>query len=151
MVTKRPPLSPLNASRSEQDAYERKAAGLTSTGTNMGSATRNRITPPTTQVPQPPSTPGTAPVEGSDQMAGEVQTPSSPVLSASVLDIGACKVGDQISFSVLSVQNGQVSLGNPLVLPERHLVAAVPSNTGHGSDALQSVRAAEPCTGRRSK
>ena len=116
-VTRNPPLSPLNASRSEQDAYARKSAGLQSTGPNQGAATRNRITPPTTQVPTVPSTPGTASAEGSDQMAGEVQTPSSPVLSASVLDIGQCKVGDQVSFSVMSIQGGQVQLGSPMVLP----------------------------------
>lgn len=116
-VTRKPPLSPLNASRSEQDAYARKAAGLTNNGPNQGSATRNRITPPTTQVPLAPSTPGTAPVEGSSTQTGTVQTPSVPVLSASVLDIGQCKVGDQVSLSVLSITNGQVQLGNPLVLP----------------------------------
>jgi len=116
-VTRKPPLSPLNASRSEQDAYARKIAGMQSTGPNMGAATRNRMTPPTTQVPQPPSTPGTAPVEGSDTPMAEVQTPSPAILSASVLDIGQCKVGDQVSLSVLSITNGQVQLGNPLVLP----------------------------------
>lgn len=115
-VTKKKPLSPVNANRSEMDAYARKAGGLMSTGTNMGAATRNRMTPPTTQVPQPPSTPGIAPVEGSSTQAGVVQTPSTPVTVVSVLDVGAAKVGDQISFSVLSIQNGQVQLGNPLVL-----------------------------------
>lgn len=116
-VTRKKPLSPMNASRSEQDAYARKAGGLLSTGTNMGSATRNRVTAPTTQVLLPPSTPGTAPVEGSIQPTGEVRTPSSPVVTVSVLDVGAAKVGDQVSFSVLSITNGQVQLGNPMVLP----------------------------------
>jgi len=116
-VTRKAPLSPLNASRSEQDAYARKAGGLTSTGPNMGAATRNRMTPPTTQVPTVPSTPGTAPVEGSIQPTGEVRTPSSPVVTVSVLDVGAAKVGDQVSFSVMSIQNGQVALGSPVVLP----------------------------------
>lgn len=116
-VTKRKPLPPLEASRSEQDAYARMSHGLQSTGVNQGAATRNRATPPTTSVPQPPSTPGTAPVEGSDSQTGQVQTPSGPVTVVSVLDVGQCKPGDQVSYSVLSVQNGQVSLGNPLVLP----------------------------------
>src|SRR5664280_1361589 len=116
-VTRKPPLSPLNSSRSEQDAYARKAGGLQSTGTNMGAATRNRMTPPTTQVPTVPSTPGTVPVEGSDQMTGQVRTPSGPVVTVSVLDVGAAKVGDQVSFSVMSIQNGQVALGSPIVLP----------------------------------
>jgi len=116
-VTRKPPLSPLNANRSEMDAYARKSAGLQSTGTNMGAATRNRMTPPTTQVPTVPSTPGTAPVEGSDQPTGEVRTPSSPVVTVSVLDVGAAKVGDVVSFSVMSIQNGQVALGSPVVLP----------------------------------
>lgn len=116
-VTKKKPLSPKEASRSEMDAYARKAGGLMSTGTNMGAATRNRMTPPTTQVPLAPSTPGTAPVEGSIPPTGTVQTPSVPVITASVLDIGQCKVGDQVSLSVLSIQNGQVALGSPIVLP----------------------------------
>lgn len=113
-VTKKKPLDPLQASKSEMDLYAQKIGGLTSTGTNQGAATRNRVTPPTTQ---PPSTPGTAPVEGSNQATGKVQTPSLPVATAMVLDVGACKVGDQVSFSVLSIQDGQISLGNPLVLP----------------------------------
>ena|SRR5664280_3609391 len=133
MVTKRPPLSPLNASRSEQDAYARKIAGMQSTGPNQGSATRNRATPPQTVAPTAPVAPGTAPVEGSDQMTGQVRTPSGPVLTASVLDIGQCKVGDQISLSVLSIQNGQVSLGNPLILPGTPAGAS----TSQGSGALQ--------------
>lgn len=116
-VTKRAPLSPLNASRSEMDAYARTSHGMQSNGPNMGSATRNRATAPTTSVPTVPSTPGTAPVEGSDQPTGEVRTPSSPVVTVSVLDVGAAKVGDQISFSVLSITNGQVQLGSPMVLP----------------------------------
>jgi len=116
-VTRKPPLSPLNASRSEQDAYARKAAGLTSTGTNQGAATRNRMTPPQTVAPQAPVGPGIAPANGNIQPTGPVQTPSGPVAVVSALDVGAAKVGDQISFSVLSIQNGQVQLGNPLVLP----------------------------------
>jgi hypothetical protein len=117
MVTKRKPLAPVNANRSEMDAYARKAGGLTSTGPNMGAATRNRMTPPTTQVPLAPSTSGIAPVEGSGQPTGTVQTPSVPVVTASVLTVGQCKVGDQVSFSVMSIQNGQVALGSPIVLP----------------------------------
>ena len=117
-VTKKKPLSPLNANRSEMDAYARKAGGLTSTGTNMGAATRNRMTPPTTQVPTAPVGPGTAPVDGNSQPTGAVlPTPSSPVVTVSVLDVGAAKVGDQVSFSVMSIQNGQVALGSPVVLP----------------------------------
>jgi hypothetical protein len=133
MVTKRKPLAPVNANRSEMDAYARKAGGLLSTGPNMGAATRNRMTPPTTQVPTVPSTPGTASAEGSDQAMGPVQTPSGPIVTVSVLDVGACKVGDQVTLSVLSVQNGQVSLGNPLVLPGTP--AGV--STSQGSGALQ--------------
>jgi hypothetical protein len=34
-----------------------------------------------------------------------------------MMDIGQCTVGDQVSFAVLKVANGQVELGNPLVLP----------------------------------
>jgi hypothetical protein len=116
-VTRKPPLSPVNASRSEMDAYARKAGGLTSTGPNMGAATRNRATPPTTVAPQAPVGPGTAPANGNVQPTGPVPTPSGPVAVVSVLDVGAAKVGDQISFSVMSIQNGQVQLGNPLVLP----------------------------------
>lgn len=116
-VTKRKPLPPLEASRSEQDAYARMSHGLQSTGTNMGAATRNRWTPPQTVAPQVPVGPGTASVDGNTQQTGPVPTPSGPVAVVSVLDVGAAKVGDQISFSVMSIQNGQVSLGNPLVLP----------------------------------
>lgn len=117
-VTKKKPLSPVNASRSEMDAYARKAGGLQSTGPNMGAATRNRMTPPVTVAPTAPVGPGTAPANGNPSMEGTVQTPSVPaILSASVLDIGQCKPGDQVSFSVLSIQEGQISLGNPLVLP----------------------------------
>lgn len=114
-VTRKPPLAPVNANRSEMDAYARKAGGLTSTGPNMGAATRNRMTPPVTVAPAEPVGPGIAPANGNT--TGEVQTPSSPVFTVGVLDVGAAKVGDQISFSVLSIQNGQVSLGDPLVLP----------------------------------
>jgi hypothetical protein len=132
-VTKRPPLSPLDASRAEQDAYARKTGGLTSTGTNMGAATRNRMTPPTTQVPQPP-TPPASPGDGTPQSTGSVlNTPSGPVLVANLVDIGQCKPGDQVSYSVLSVQNGQVELGNPLVLPGTPAGAS----TSQGSGALQ--------------
>ena len=113
-VTKKPPLKPVDASRSEMDLYAQKIGGLQSTGTNQGAATRNRMTAPTTQ---PPSTPGTAPVEGSTTSTGPVQTPSGPVILANMMDIGQCAVGDQVSFAVLKVQNGQVELGNPLVLP----------------------------------
>lgn len=115
-VTKKPSLSPVNASRSEMDAYARKAGGITSTGTNMGAATRNRMTPPQTvapQAPMPPAQPG----DRNIQPTGPVQTPSGPVAVVNLLDVGAAKVGDQISFSVMSIQNGQVQLGNPLVLP----------------------------------
>lgn len=117
-VTKRKPLPPLEASRSEQDAYARLSHGLQSTGVNQGAATRNRMTPPVTVAPTAPVGPGTAPANGNPSMEGTVQTPSVPaILSASVLDIGQCKPGDQVSFSVLSIQEGQISLGNPLVLP----------------------------------
>jgi len=116
-VTKKKPLSPVDASRADMDLYAQKIGGLQSTGTNQGAATRNRITPPTTQAPQPPSTPGAAPVEGSQSSTGPVQTPSGPVILANMMDIGQCAVGDQVSFAVLKVQNGQVELGNPLVLP----------------------------------
>jgi hypothetical protein len=116
-VTKKPPLAPLEASRSEQDAYARTSHGLRSTNVNMGSATRNRVTPPVTQAPQPPVAPG-SPGVGNPQTTDVVlNTPSTSVVRANVLDVGACKVGDQVSFSVLSIQNGQISLGNPLVLP----------------------------------
>jgi hypothetical protein len=112
-VTKKPPLAPINASRSEMDAYAQKIGGLQSTGPNQGAATRNRVTPPTTQAPQPPTPPGAAAVSPS---ASRAET-AGPVLVANLLDIGQCTPGDQVSFQVLSVQNGQVSLGNPLVLP----------------------------------
>ena len=115
-VSKKPRLSPLEASRSEMDAYARKAGGLQSTGTNMGAATRNRMTPPQTVAPQAPIPPG-QPGDGNIQPTGPVQTPSGPVAVVSVLDVGAAKEGDQISFSVVSIQDGQVSLGSPLVLP----------------------------------
>src|SRR5664280_1143387 len=90
---------------------------MQSTNPNMGAATRNRITPPQTVAPSAPVAPGTAPVDGNIQQTGEVQTPSSPVVTVSVLDVGAAKVGDVVSFSVMSIQNGQVALGSPVVLP----------------------------------
>lgn len=132
-VTKKKPLSPVNASRSEMDAYARKAGGLQSTGPNMGAATRNRMTPPVTVAPTAPVGPGTAPANGNVQPMGPVPTPSGPIAVVSVLDVGQCKVGDQVSLSVLSVQNGQVSLGNPLVLPGSGTPA---SATTGGSSAL---------------
>lgn len=116
-VTKKKPLSPMNANRSEMDAYARKAGGLMSNGPNMGAATRNRMTPPQTVAPQAPVGPGTAPADGNTSMTGPVQTPSGPVAVVSVLDVGACKVGDQVSLTVTDIKNGMVSLANPLVLP----------------------------------
>jgi hypothetical protein len=118
-VTRKAPLSPVNASRSEMDAYARKAGGLQSTGPNMGAATRNRMTPPQTVAPTVPVGPGTAPANGNIQPTGPVlpTPPSGPVAVVSVLDVGAAKVGDQITMTVTDIKNGMVSLANPLVLP----------------------------------
>lgn len=117
-VTKKPALAPLEAGRAEMDAYARTSHGLQSTGTNMGAATRNRMTPPQTVVPQPPIPPGPNTGDRNPQMAtGTFPPPSGPVATVSIIDVGTCRVGDQVSFSVLSVQNGQVALGNPMVLP----------------------------------
>jgi hypothetical protein len=116
-VTKKK-LPPLEASRAEQDAYARVSHGLQSTGTNMGAATRNRMTAPETRPPTPPAAPGAPPVSGATSPTAGSLPPSGPALvSVSVLDVGECKPGDQISFSVLKVQNGLVDLGGPIVLP----------------------------------
>jgi hypothetical protein len=117
-VTKKKPLGPLEASRAEQDAYARTSHGLQSVGTNMGAATRNRVTPPETVAPQPPIAPGPNTGGRNPQMAtGTFPPPSGPVATASIIDVGACKVGDQITMTVTDIKNGMVSLGKPMVLP----------------------------------